>query len=566
MPRLTSTLRSLPLLGALAGCGLVGLDPEVQNVCSDDSECGAHRCDADRGMCVADVANPYPLVLEVTPNATGTGALPTWRSGEVTFEGPREWPVRIDAYVELRGSVRWAGERVDAELIFSRPGLEGRPVQRFRTSTFDEARSADEQEYDFAIRLPAGATFDVEVRPATTMMVDTEDPWSTVLPPLHFQPPALPVAEPGVAAQILYQPFDYPEGLDTLCSREVRAGCTLNGSVLAMEDGSPEPQEGLQVRAVDAEGRVVSSAAFTDAEGMFSLVLAPWVESYVLRVSASSDRPLFPAIKVDPAFLTEDLTIRVPTTQAIVYEGRVEAPNEDPVAGATITFRTDSVTDPTTGISGSFETTATSDEDGHFSATLLAGDYEVVVTPLSGQLTVLAEEVSIAASEGVDILRGQLFTLKRASQLGASITDFAGREVPSAMAQATALARPFEDLPASQYNRTQMATADETGQVTLPLDVGVYDVTFRGGAASGYAWKVMPELAVLDPGTTLMESIVLQAPVPVTGDVIGPDDAALVDAEVRAFARTESGRYVEIASGRTDASGHYELLLPPSLD
>lgn len=548
----------------LTGCGLVGLDPEVQNVCSNDSECGAYSCDSDRSLCVADVTSPYTMVLEVTPNAATGNALPTWRSGDVVFEGSREWPVRLDAYVELRGTVRWAGERVDAELIFSRPGLEGRPVQRLRTNTFEEARMADDQEYDFAITLPAGATFTVEVRPSSTMRPDGS--WLTTLPPLYFTPPALPVAEPGVEAQILYQPFDYPEGLATSCSREVRAGCTLAGSVLAMEDGAPQPQEGLQVRAVDAEGRVVSSAAFTDEDGLFSLVLGPNVESYLIRVSASSDRPLFPTIKVDPAFLTEEFTIRVPTTQVIEYEGRVEAPNEDPVAGATITFRTDSVTDPTTGIAGSFETTATSGEDGRFAATLLAGDYEVVVTPLSGQLTVLTEELSITSSEGVDILRGQLFTLKRASQLGASITDFAGRQVASATVAASALARPFEGLPASEFNRTQMATADETGQATVPLDVGVYDVTFRGGSTAGYAWRVMPEVAVLDPGTTLMESIVLQAPVPVTGDVLGPDELPLVDAEVRAFARTESGRYVEIASGRTDATGSYELLLPPSIE
>jgi hypothetical protein len=562
-------MRALLLAAALGltGCSLVGLDPDVSNVCTTDAECAGNTCDPDRGRCVALVDEPYDIVLEVTPNEESSTAPPPWLSGPVTIDDSLNLPVRFQPHVELRGRVRWAGDRVPAEIIVSRPGLEGRPMQRFRTTTFAEARTDDGEEYDFSVRLPPGGTFQAEIRPTSMPMGDSERPWLSVLPPLRTEIEVpVPSAEPGVIASRWYRPFAYPEGLDTPCTRELRAGCTLAGSVLAMEDGTPEPQEGLQVRAVDSDGRVVSSAAFTDEVGAFSIVLSPNAESYVLRVSASSDRPLFPAIRVDPAFLTEELTIRVPTTQVVEYEGRVEGPDEAPVPGATITFRSDSVVDAATGIGGSFETTATSGEDGHFSATLLAGEYEVVVTPVLGRLTVLTEELSITASEGIDILRGQLFTLKRASQLGASITDFAGREVPSATVQAAALARPFEDLPASEFNRTQMGTADETGQVTVPLDVGVYDLTFRGGAASGYAWRVMPEVAVLDPGSTLMERIVLEAPVPVTGDVLGPDEMPLVDAEVRAFARTESGRYVEIASGRTDISGQYELLLPPSFE
>jgi len=554
-------------MALLMGCSLVGVDPESSNVCSSDADCAGNSCELERGRCVASVVEPYDIVLEVTPNEEASTAPPPWLSAAVTVEAPLELPVRVQPHVELRGRVRWVGNRVPAEIVLSRPGLDGRPTQRFRTTTFAEARIDDGEEYDFSVRLPAGGTFQAEVRPTSLPMGDSERPWLSVLPPLRTEIEVpVPSPEPGVVASRWYRPFVYPEGLDTPCTRDVRAGCTLVGTVLAMEERIAEPQEGLQVRAVDSEGRVVSSAAFTDGEGAFSVVLSPNVEDYLLRVSASSDRPLFPSIRVDPAFLTEELTIRVPTTQVIDYEGRVEAPNEDPVAGATITFRSDSVTDPSTGIAGSFETTATSDEEGHFAATLLAGDYEVVVTPASGQLTVLTEELSITAGEGIDILRGQLFTLKRASQLGASITDFAGREVPSATVQATALARPFEDLPASEFNRTQMGTADETGQVTVPLDVGVYDLTFRGGAASGYAWRVMPEVAVFDPGATLMERVVLEAPVPVSGDVLGPDETPLVDAEVRAFARTESGRYVEIGSGRTDVSGHYELLLPPSFE
>ncbi len=562
-------MRALAALAmtAFAGCSLVGLDPGVSNVCSSNDECGGHTCDTELGRCVGAVDAPYEVVVEVTPNEESSTAPPPWLSGSLTIDEPLSLPVRFERHVELRGKVRWVDERVPAEIILSRPGLAGRPMQRFRTTTFAEARRDDGEEYDFSLRLPAGGTFQVEVRPTSVPMADSEVPWLSVLPPIREEIVVpVPTAEPGVVASRWYRPFAYPEIVDAPCTRDLRSGCALAGTVLAMEEGTAQPQEGLQVRAIDPEGRVVSSAAFTDSEGAFEVALSRDVESYVLRVSASSDRPLFPTIKVDPAFLTEDLAIRVPTTQVVEYEGRIEAPNEDPVGGATITFRTDSVTDPTTGISGSFETTATSDEDGHFAATLLAGDYQVVVTPLSGQLTVLAEELSITAAEGIDILRGQLFTLKRASQLGANITDFAGREVASANLQATALARPFEDLPASEFNRSQMATADETGQVTVPLDVGVYDLTFRGGAAAGYAWRVMPEVAVLDPGTTLMERIVLEAPVPVTGDVLGPDETPLVDAEVRAFARTESGRYVEIASGRTDATGSYELLLPPSFE
>ncbi len=461
------------VLVALAGCSLEGIPPEVSNECSTDADCGRYTCDSERGICVADFEESYDIVLEVTPSSEQASAPPTWRTWAVPVEEAPAWPVQIPAYVEVRGSLRWNGERVPAEIVFSRPTLEGRPAERFRTNTLTEAREIDGELVDFVAKLPAGGDYEVEVKPsANALPDDATRTWLSVLPPRRFSL-TLPAADDGdVGPLVLYWPFGFPEGLAESCTREVRSGCTLTGSIVAMVDGQAVAEEGLQVRAVDTAGRAISSAAVTDADGGFTLVTSPDAESYLLRVSASADRTEFPTILVDPAYLTEDLRIRVPTTRTVSYSGRVETASEDPIAGATLTFVSESVVDDGTGITGRFETTVTSDADGQFSATLLAGEYEVIVTPLGSEYTILTEELTIAPAEGVALLQGQLFTLRRSGRLGATLVDFLGRPMPLVAAEASALSAALEAQPASEHNRSQTASSDETGQLTLPRDVG----------------------------------------------------------------------------------------------
>ena len=568
------------LLAIAAGCSFEALPDPVENECVSSAECGATTCDVARAMCINETADGYDVVLEVTPNAERSDAPPPWRSGVIRIDAPLAWPIRFAPHVEVRGRVRWSDavsmseRRIPAEVIFTRPGLEGRPLQRLRVETFSEPRVDEEtgEEFDFSVRLPPSTAFDVEVRPSSSLAEDGETPWLQILPPLYvlgqFETPE---PEPGAEGPALWTAlFPYPADLAEPCNRDRVDGCTLAGSVVGMEDGEPIPQRGLQVRAINGQGQVVSSAAFTDASGEFSLRIAPGVESYVLRVGAGPERPVFPTIVIDPAFLAGDFRIRVPRTRTIQYEGIVETASERSVAGATITFRSEDILDDDDGIRGSFEITVTSADDGTFSTELLAGEYEVVVTPLPSsangtEYAVTSERLTIDPPEGVSELRGQLFTVPRVTTLGATVRTFDGRELAGATIEASALARLTADSRASQYNRTRTATTEATGLASVPLDVGVYDVTVKGGAGSRFAWFIETDVSVTAPGDTRVERFELQPPVPIFGDMRTADGRPLVDAEVRAFGRTESGRYVEIARGRSDADGAYRLLLPPSI-
>ena len=116
------------VLVALAGCSLEGIPPEVSNECSTDADCGRYTCDSERGICVADFEESYDIVLEVTPSSEQASAPPTWRSWAVPVEDAPAWPVQIPAYVEVRGSLRWNGERVPAEIVFSRRSASSRSI------------------------------------------------------------------------------------------------------------------------------------------------------------------------------------------------------------------------------------------------------------------------------------------------------------------------------------------------------------------------------------------------------------------------------------------------------
>ena len=233
--------------------------------------------------------------------------------------------------------------------------------------------------------------------------------------------------------------------------------------------------------------------------------------------------------------------------------------------GATLTFHSDSVFDDGTGISGTFETTVTSDAEGHFSATLLPGRYDVVITPVGSSYTVLTEQLTIAPASDVTLLRGQLFSLRRSSQLGAAIVDFLGRPSPaSASRRPPSPSRSKTGRAASAIAR-RWAPRTRPARSPCPSTSAPTMCSFRGGNTGGLPWAVLPDLEIREPGTTVPRQVELGAPVPMVGTVTGPDGMVLVDAEVRALARTESGRFIVVARGRTDDQGRYELLLPPSI-
>ena len=554
---------ALVLLAVVAGCSFAPIDGGVQNVCGGTDECtGSATCDMDRGLCVSNAVESLELALELIP-ATDPGTdRPNFITAPFEVTGPATRDLQIPSWVEVSGQVRRGDQRVAADLIFTRPGLPGRPVVRVRTTTLNEPLVADGNESDYVVRLEPGQLYDVEVKPRADTMPGSDTPWLRALPPMRFIGVVQTPEAEGATTIRWRAMFPFPDTLDRVCETGVLSGCSLNGAVVSMVDGEPFGQAGLQVRAVAPDGSTVSSTALTEEDGGFLLKVSPNTESYILRVTGGADRPLFPVVDADPAFLSADLRIRVPEPRVIRYIGRVEGPGNRGVASATLAFESSDIGDDGDGVQGSFRSTVTADDEGAFDVELLAGTYDVVITPADLDLAVSTETVGIVPPTSGDTLRGQLFALPRRARLGGSVTAPDMREMPGVAIEAVAADAPMTIVPEARHNRSSEALTFETGQFDLPLDVGAYDLFLRPPASSGFAWVVAPELVVGSVDSTLVARYQVDAPVPLAGDVTGPEGAAVVGGEVRAYAM-DDGRFVEVGRARVDELGHYEMLLPP---
>ena len=567
----------LGLLLTLAGCADFGdAEPGVVNECTSDDACAASaQCDDDEGLCVAETSEPLEIAIEVIPPADLSGLpMPSWTTAPETLEGPLERDLQQPPHVDIVGQLRWRGERVPAEILFTRETLDGRPDARVRVSTLPEVQTIAEMEADFVARLGPGRSYQVEVRPSSEAMPGTDTPWLRQLPPLRVaqvETPSVTTAEDGATSFVWPVELSYPEDLTPECGGERFAGCTLSGSVVDLVECDEVPEAGLQVRAVEVEtGLTVSSTGLTDEEGRFSIVTSPNAGRYVLRVGGGEDG-LSPTISVDPAFLFGgELRIRVPRTERVVYQGRVESADGRGI-GATLTFTANDVIEDS-GLGGSFSATVESRSEGSdigaFEVTLLAGTYEVVITPAEPGLAVIAEELRLTPTASGEPVRGQLFTLPERARFGGTVTTSGGERVPNVSVEAVALgvAEGDEVSPAAVYNRSSETVTDETGLFDLRLDLGRYDVFLKPPAESRYAWVVVPDRAVGSLDATFADVFELAAPVPVRGVVRSSGGAPLEGAEVRVYGRASAEeRFVELGRARSDETGSYLLLVSPRL-
>lgn len=554
---------------ALVGCGfgeLPSTGPE--NLCGADAECGADRCEPETGRCISARTDPMEIVIEVVPPTDLSGVpLPSWSTEPEVVDGPLARTLRQPTYVDLVGTVRWNGARVPAEILFTR-SLEGRSESRLRVSTFGEPTLVGDETVDFRARLGTGRVYDVEIRPTAAPREDGM-PWSRVLPPLRIRGVETPMASPLMPTNFVWPiAIDYPEYLDAPCGAERSRACTLAGTVVSVVSELEQNEAGLQVQAVEVEsGLVVSSTAVTDETGAFALVIAPDAERYVLRLTGGTERALFPTVTVDPAFLTsENVRVRVPTPRRVSYRATVESDDGEALAGAVLTFTTNDVFDVDGGLGGSFRTTAETDGSGDVVVELLAGSYDVVVSPAQSTLAVVSvSALTIQPPPTGGVLQGQLFEVPERARLGGVVRTPSGEPVAGLNLEAIAIGA-FHEEEVSRFNRSTEAVLDEDGRFELRLDRGVYDLYLRPPSESGYPWIVVPDRAIGSVDVTLADRFDLETPRPLSGEVQTPEGAPLANAEVRVYGRTPgSTRYVEIGRARTDSAGAYVVWMPARL-
>ncbi len=547
---------------ALLATGCLELAPRsdaTENTCLRDADCAAPAtCDEARLLCVRPEASPFEIAIEVLPPSDATGAAaPAWTSSVLRVDSPTTQDMVQPAPLRAVGTVTWNGQRVPADILFRRATPSGTVVRR--TTTLPQPMLVAEMEADYEIQLESGATYDIEVRPAAQTMDGTDTPWLRALPPLYFSAVEAPEID---ASSVWPLPLEYP-AMEIECGSTVQHGCALSGRVV---DEDNVGRAGLQVRAIDTAGRLLSSTALTDEEGAFRILTSPGSDApYVLSVGASDGLRLFPTLRIRPDRLDPDeALIRVPEPRVVAYRGSVESNDGSPLSSATLAFRAQNLFDEETGLTGSFQVTVETNEFGEFDTELLAGQYELVISPASDRLAVSSETIAIMPPVGSDMIQGQLFVLAERARLEGRVRTERREGVEGVAVEAIAVGELLGLDSSARHNRSSVATTDEDGKFDLRLDVGAYDFFIKPPSDINYPWIVLSSQVVSSLELGLENPFELQAPVPVDGTVTTSSGAPLPNAQIRVFGRgTSEERFIEIGRTETDESGYYELLVAP---
>lgn len=563
--------RSTWMLALLIGCSFesAAAVETVDNRCGSDDDCNEGLCDGN--ICIDDSNASVEIAVEVLANdPDNQPTIPaSWAFTSKEFSGSTVYDLQLPPIREVRGQVRWDGERVPAKLRFVRrmagsvAPLQPVPIE---VDTLREPEGGDGSEaYDFTTVLVAGETYDVTVLPTSDMVmspIDASSPAIRSLPPLYL------VAAIEGGERDATQRFDvtFPASLAEECADGDKNGCTLVAKVVSYDGEVDVPEAGLQVRAIDPlTGRVVSSIAETNTFGEFGIRVGEEPADYLIRVTTSATSEPRPAVSVDPEVVFEEnpdeKVIRIPKTPAVQYSGRVRDENGASVPNATIRFLTTSVFDDTQlGLQGSFAESVNTNEDGSFGVALLPGFYTIAVTPPEdaetawGVLTTeaLVGEGTSGPEELVVPSRAELFGWVRTFQEEAAV----GVTVSARANQSNAL---------SSMHRSQEAVSNSLGGFTMRLDAGLYDMYVKVPSESGYPWSVEPALPIEGNAARTYR---LVPPIPIEGDVLASDGVTVPGTLIRAYVLFEdetSSRPVQVGETTSDENGSYRLLIAPNL-
>ncbi len=599
-PRGASRLRSsLAIWAAWLAFGTVGCSLDApndsgtvpRNRCRRSTDCPTEsRCILDVGLCTGPLERAYRVGLVVAPGNDRLGQLPEQHVGPLTIDQLEmrrdvslQRPLAVVGDVTSMDLATGALRHVPAELRFvASPPWPGAPPVVHAASTASRPMETSAGPADYWVRLRAGVRYDLLVRPTGEA--------AAFFPPLRFEGVQVPAEGDLWRLDISYG--------DT-ADRGLRVAWPPRRLRLrlAYEDaptGGYEPLEGIQVRLIDADtGRTVSTVARSDARGEVDLALSPGAgEEVLLRVSAGEDRPFFPTLTVPPTLLhpADVPLLLLPRPRPVRYVGRVEvAGSGEPLEEATISFESDTVFDPETGLQGSFRATVSTssgsegeaEEEGRFEVVLLPGRYEVRIVPVDPSLAVAVHEMEVLPLEGSappmdpsappvcgrTARCGRLFEVSPRAHVTGRIRHWQGGPFPGVLVEGRARGIPLPSDPAARaapYNRPASSVSDGTGRFALPLDVGRYDMRIVPPSEHRWAPVLWRDVTVRNEDLELPEQTITP-PVLLSGAVLGSDGSPWPDATVRAYLLMEDGdgsRPIFVAQGRSDASGRYELLLP----
>jgi hypothetical protein len=258
----------------------------------------------------------------------------------------------------------------------------------------------------------------------------------------------------------------------------------------------------------------------------------------------------------------------------IALQGNVIDSNAVGVA-ASVTIQSESLTGNAT--QASFHQVTDTDAQGVFNVNLVAGTYDVFVSPKTD--TTLASAQGTWNVSSSTLGHGTSFTLQPRPSARGQVTTMTG----AAFASVPVVVTPHSSDAMSYFdkvNSSAMAltrdgnqTTDGGGNFSFLVDPGTVDFSVRPPSTSRFSWLVQPQIAI-DPDTGHdFKTIAMPAPAIVVGNV-STADGVVPSAVVRAYVVDKSKTMsnpnatpsvVQIGETVTDSAGHFELPLPPSL-
>ena len=583
----------VPLLYAFAstGCSLPldSLGAAPSNACTSDSECGTSGVCvkpsfADAKMCVATETNLDGVILEVRPAADATGSTVSHvflgsldELGQAT--DPRGVVVRAD--LPIPTNVTFSGQlfasesdtctgtdmslpaRVELHSVSQFPALSA----TYKGST--DLKNAGMESYGYALAVPVGA-YDVYTAPAPF------DGCEAAVPPR-----LLSNVEVGSDAKLTPPDDDFVHLSGTL---KVPDADAVNGWKLELVD----PEYGLAV----SDTATLGSADASDGK---------------VHIRRKSDDANDPGLRY---YYKSSLLIRLRNPQGkLVVHWVLDTPDPDmpvsldlsqlvasPIHVHASVIASDAKLSPvpssvrfqSTGLTGStvqnarFRVDVDTDTGGEFDADLVAGTYEVTITPgaQDGPSAPLVDHWDLT---GPQMGNNRAFQLPERPVMRGNVTAPNGTALSQVSVAtsptsattsyvSTALALDF-DASGSKLRESSSKT-DVDGAFSMLVDPGTADFSIEPEATTGFPWLVIPSLLVSDAAVKPIDDrgeLSLAAPVLVWGQVSSAK-SAVQSAVVRAWlpvapdeADGSSTQLVQIGEAVTDASGQFVLPLPPSI-
>ncbi len=518
-------LSQLLMFAVLAGCGdqAAGTAPvPPPPLCYSDSDCSLSNYVCRETVCVFDSPNEVTVSLHVRPPADS--GLRDEQFDDIKLSESRRLPdLILSAPATLRGFIKVRNNPL-ATSIPARVSLLKRgsiPGTRQRI----EADAADGAGYEMSL-LPG--LYDISVFPENKRF-----------PP--FKEEDFRVKGDTVRDVVLPAPEEY---------------LRVTGRVVG-EPGDATGIADMRVQAFTPLRDRLSTPAVTDLEGRFELLLPPTSAVYSIHVSPTEADPLRPSVTQDGVLVEDDLELTdlalgaaelIPMQIEGVISGTGAATD---VGGAQIEAKAD------VG-NGVFQWTATTDETGQYSASVLPGQYTVRIVPPSDQseLAVTHTQLAVAPRSAEDGAATANLEIRRRVALAGVVQDASGNGRQGIVIEA--LLTGNGDV--KGLVRKETATTGPGGAYSLTLDPGLHDLTVIPPDASGLPRWVWRAQEVRE--TKTIDYRVKDADV-ITGVLRSPDDKPLPDATVEVFLPQEDGGDAwVIGVGMTDATGRYTIVLP----